>query len=296
MSRLSPKRQQGFGLLVFVLIATTIALSLVLGYSGLLTRQEAQQRTAKLQAYLSDARSQILSFYGRNLAQIDSVSLGNNTSVNDLLAGGNVNVRYGLQAALSKPLASDSGLYYRRVVLYMPSETDGDNPPNIAAFVNSGDFQSCTDMSKLCGTRTYVVFDSLTLEKAALAETKHRLEEVAYKAQAYFKARMLLDPEHNVSVDYFRPAYGGCSPGLNDLQCLDTYTPLAVLSAGSWATQTNLPATIGLTNDELISAWGDPIQASNLADSQTGSPPFTMMFRAPSPFGGFYSVTAVQQI
>ena len=296
MSRLSPKRQQGFGLLVFVLIATTIALSLVLGYSGLLTRQEALARPAKLQAYLSDARSQILSFYARNLSQIDSPSLGSGINAADLLAGSNISVRYGMQAVLSNPLVGDSGLYYRRMVMYMPSETDATNPPDIAGFVATGNFQTCLDSSKDCGSRTYLVFDSLTLEKAALAETKHRLEQVAYKAQAYFKARMLLDPEHNISIDYFRPAFGGCSAGLNDLECLDTYTPLAVLSSGSWAALTNVPTTIGLTNEELISAWGDPIEASNLTDSETGSPPFTMVFRAPSPFGGYFSVKAVQQI
>ncbi|KWU17834.1 hypothetical protein [Burkholderia cenocepacia] len=295
MSRLSPKRQQGFGLLVFVLIATTIALSLVLGYSGLLTRQEALARPAKIQAYLSDARSQILSFYARNLSQIDSASVGSVTAT-DLLSGANVNVRYGMQAALSNPLAGDSGLSYRRMVLYLPTETDGTNPPDVAGFVANGNFQSCIDSSKECATRYYMVFDSLTLEKAALTETKHRLEQVAYKAQAYFKARMLLDPEHNISIDYFRPAFGGCSPGLNDLQCLDTYTPLAVMSSGSWSALTNVPSTIGLTNEELISAWGDPIQASNLTDSETGSPPFTMVFRAPSPFGGYFTVKAVQQI
>ncbi|KWT98306.1 MULTISPECIES: hypothetical protein [unclassified Variovorax] len=317
MSRLRPVRQEGFGLLVFVLMASVVALSIVLGYSGLLTREEANRRPAKMQALLEQYKTQVMGLYQQHATELDNPSAGNGVTFGDIFAGANIPVRHGLSGAMSNLLPGESGLLYRRIVLFYPSETDETNPPDLASFAATGEFKSCTDESLPCSPRQFITMDSRDIHRAALLETQRRLERVALKAQAFFKARMLQDAEKNISVNYFRTPFGPSGPGvagnpcltdesidlanpslraINELQCLDTYRPLVSLVGSTWVPQTNLPLVLGLASDELVSGWGAPIEASSWQDSETSEPPFTMVFRAPNPFGGYVTMRAIQQI
>lgn len=297
MRRLKPNGQRGFGLLVFVIAISVVCLSIVLGYSSLMTREEANRRPAKLTAALEAYREKVQGFYLLHAAELDAAT-GTSAPVTaeDILVGASIPRRYGLQAELSNVLNADTGLKHRRFVMYFPSLTEGTNPPDLAAFKETGVFNGCADAAKDCTQPAAIVLDSLDIHKEALQETQRRLERVALKAQAYFKARMLQDPEKNISVNYFRPPFGGCSPIAHELPCLDTYLPLATFENGNWAPLTTLPGILGLGPDELVNAWGYPIEASNKTDSETGEPPYTMVFRSPSPFGGYFTVKAVQQI
>ncbi|MNR71664.1 hypothetical protein D3C71_22950 [compost metagenome] len=297
MYRLRLARQRGFGLFVFVLAASAIALSLVLGYSGMMTREEANRRPVKQRTAMEQHRQQILAFYRTVAGEYDRASAGNTYTVADVLKGASINQRWGLQAEMSNLLPAEGNLRYRRFVLYYPSETDEANPPSIEAFRQTGVFQSCANPDLDCAKREFMVFDTLSIHREAAQETQRRLERIALKAQAYFKARMMQDPEKNISVNYFRPMFGKCDKRLSmDLQCVDTFAPLVVRNGFGWAPTNNLAQTLGLTDEELLSAWGDPIEVSNKEGSEVSEPPFTMVFRVPSPFGGYYTVRAIQQI
>jgi len=294
MRRPIPQRQQGFGLLVFVVISSIVALSIVVGYSGILARSQANQLISNQQRYLNSAKTSVMSFYERNAYAIDERSMSNTTTIAQILAGANVPVRYGLQAQLSNVLTSPEGLPYRAVALWLPSETDGTNPPDVARFITTGQFMSCSNGS-LCAVRQFQVFDSADIERRKAKQTIALLELTAMKAQSYFKARLLQDPERNVSVNYFRAPSGVCRVQPMDLECLDNYTPLATIGGGG-VTPSITATNIGLTTGELVSAWGRPIEASNLTDSVTDDVPYAMSFRAATPAGTFYKVKAVQQL
>ena len=307
MSRRQPARQRGFGLLVFALMASVIALSIVLGYSGLLTREEANQRPAKLQRQLEQYREQLEGYYRQNARLLDHPVTGSGVTAEYVLGAAGVPLQRGLRAALSQLLTTDGQMYFRRLVLYYPSETDESNPPDLARFQSTGVFASCVNPALACAPRLSVLYDSLEIHQQARLETERRLKRVALKAQAFFKARMLQDPEKNISVNYFRAPFGGClyasdlshptARSLSELECLDSFTPLATLSGvGGWEARTNLAQVLGLAPEELVSGWGSPIEASNLLDSETAEPPFTMVFRAQPPMGPPMVVRAVQQI
>lgn len=296
MSRLQPNRQQGFGLLVFVIMASTIALSIVLGYSGLLTRQVANELPAKLKTELAQATVQVEGYYQANARAIDGMDTASAYTADAILSSANVSRRRGLKAAISNVLVGADGINHRRFVLYFPSATDELNPPNLQLFLTTGEFVGCSNTAADCTEPPFVVIDSLTLHRDALLESRRRLERVAFKAQAYFKARMLQDPEKNISVNYFRPPYGADLGVGIDMPILEAYEPVVSLNGSTGLKGTRLPAILGLSPDEMYTAWGDPIEASNGVDSEKGEPPYTMVFRGKSPFGGYFFVRAIQQI
>lgn len=295
MRRPSPTRQQGFGLLAFVILSAMLAFSLVVGYSGVLTRTQANQLLSNQQKYLASAKSNIAAFYARNAFQLDKSSMSNPVSIEDVLAGANVHGRSGMQAELSRVLQAPDGTNYRVIALWMPSDTDESNPPDIERFRTTGKFERCANMGAACAPRAFEVFDSTELQRELAKKTIARLQRVALKAQSYFKARTLQDPEKNVSVNYFRKPNGACEVMPLDLGCLDTYTPLAQPGPNGTLTESKVAKHLALSPDEMVSAWGLPIEASNLQDSVTDDSPYTMAFRAANPTGGYFTIKAVQQ-
>lgn len=295
MNRSRPLRQQGFGLLIFVIIVATIAFGLVVGYSSVLTRQTANQVPARDEAYLTAAMAQAAASWREAAFWLDELSPSNAFTVDDLLKNANVQLQYGAQAALSDVLMAE-GVSYRTLVIYMPSDSDAVNPPDLTAFQTTGEFSPCTNPSAYCAPRLYKTYSSFDLQKELAKEAQARLAKVAFKAQSYFKARMLLEPERNVSVNYFRKPLGECVSASNDLGCLDTYQPLAIHDTAGGYSTSEVAQHLGLTAEELFSPWGPPIEASNLEDSETSAPPYTMSFRAANPWGGYFVVKATQAL
>ena len=296
MRRPSPMRQQGFGLLAFVMLISVIALTLVTAYAGIMTRREANELPSKQAAYLEQATKQIEDLWRLKAYSLDETGSGNTVTASDVLTAAGVQSRYGVHAALSNVLIdSQDSLPYRVLVLYLSAESDSTTPLDINSFEQTGVFVSCPSNSTQCLSRVFSVFSSLDIERDLAKETQLRLARIAQKAQSYFKARMLQDPERNVSVNYFRMPFGACTVMPLDLGCMDTYQPLAVMDSVEGYSLTQMATSLALTNEDLFSAWGMPLQASNLQDSITSDAPYTMSFRAASPSGEYYTVKAVQQ-
>lgn len=297
MRRPSPMRQQGFGLLSFVVITSVVSLTLVLGYAGLLTRKVANELFSSQQKYAEQVALQIEELWPQYAGQLDSPVLGASVTAEDLLRTAGVSLQSGARVALSDVLSLPAeGLTYRAVVVYLPSETDESNPPDLERFRLTGEFRSCSDETAFCGDRAFFVYTSLQAERDLIRETQLRLNKVASKAQSYFKARMLQDVERNIDVNYFRRPFGGCEVVEVDLGCADVYEPLVQVDPLAGATRTRMAAQLSLTDEELYSAWGQPLEASNLQDSVTDASPFSMSFRARKPNGDYISIKAVQQL
>jgi len=286
--RPTPVRQRGFGLLAFVLLTAAVALSLVVGFAGTMVRSHHNMLVERNNGWLKEQAQRIQDLWRLEAFRLDEASASNPYTAASVLSAAGVTPRWDAEARLSRVLLKD-GLSYRVLVLYMPSESDAANPPNWARFDATGEFQPCGNMGANCAERQFVVISSLELQQEMAREARARLTQAAYRAQTFFKARLMLDPERNVSVNYFRVSSGSCS-GSSALEvgCLDTYQSLVDAERSAVA--------LGLQGDDLVSPWGRPIEASNLLDSESEMPPFTMSFRTRTPAGTYLYVKATQPL
>lgn len=276
--RAGAKHAKGFALLAFVLAVSVAALGIVLGYSSLLTREQADALPDAQRAYLAELAIRAEHIYRERA----TTSAGATMQIQqwrafadkeDVLALVESAPRWGVRGAVSAPIADAHGAPYQRIVFWLPTASDGVNPPNLEAFRSTGQWVSCEEASP-CDERPFVLLDGQTLQRELRAQARARLIVVAYKLQAYFKSRVLQDPERNIALNYFRNPRGGMCPTTAvapDLGCLDIYQP----ASASFALYTNLSA------DELVSPWGEPLEFSNLADSESAHPPFSMAIRIP---------------
>ena len=113
-------RQQGFGLLSFVLLAAVVAFTLVVGFAGVMTRREANELPVKQQAYLQQAVAQVKTNWRANAYTLDSPGAGATATADDVLRMAKLQRRYGMSVELSnvQVLAAEN-LSYRTVVLYL---------------------------------------------------------------------------------------------------------------------------------------------------------------------------------
>ena len=293
--RLTQRPEQGFGLLIFVVIVLAVAVALVTGYWSTLAYQQKNAQLVQQQAYLAQAQRSLQAYYQQNAYVLDQSGLGNVTTIGGLLAAAGVQRQYGMQAALSQVLASPEGLSYRVVVLYLPSDTDSANPPGLTTFGTTGAFTSCST-SGPCAPRAYVVFSSLGIERTLDKATDDLLSTVAAKAQVYFSDRQRAeDPERNVYNNYFLTPYLACDATPEDLDCLPNFTNLSGTDGNGNLVLTRTAVNLGLSPFETVSAWGQPIQATN-ENGVSPSPPYTMLFRAETPAGTYLTKTAVEQL
>lgn len=290
-----PSRQQGAGLLFFVVMMTVIALSFVLGYSGVMARQQATSSERAHREYVAQSLLKIEQAWRLNAYAYDSPASQSSLTVDSVLSNAGVLPRFGMEAVLSGPLVDPAtNLTYKVLAIYLPRILDGEAAIDFTGFKASGVLPPCSGAT--CPDRILESFSSLDLERELNVETNARLNRIALKAQAYFKARMLQTPERDVSINYFRKPSIDCVVSAIDLDCLDAYTPLSEMTDGSTLTASRTANNLALGSGELLTAWGQPIEASTLLDSSTSSPPYTMVFRAKTPTGAYLKVIAVQQL
>jgi len=297
MSRPTRLRQQGFGLLSFVAVTAFIALSLVVGYSGLLTRKVANELELRQEAKVGEVVSRLEAMWLQHAGQLHLPSSVLTVTPQTLTEAAGMVLPAGVQMTVSDVLpAAAEGLVYRNVVVYLPAETDEVNPPDLPTFVSTGVFKSCTNSAAECAPRVFKVFSSLDLQREFAREAQLRLNKVASKAQSYFKARLLQDIERNIDVNYFYRPSGGCAVEDIDLGCLTGYEPLATESGGV-VSRSRLAQRLSLNDEELFSPWGGPIEAANVGQgNSTSEAPFSMSFRVVNPAGGYYIIRAVQPL
>lgn len=290
------------GLLSMVVALALFALTFAAGYSALLTREYSRTVTKLQDDYLDNSAQQLRTYWEQNSFEIDGP--GSTDLTGDELfqrAGGSF--KYQAAIVLSNRLIdpSDPKLAYRNAVLILPTEDDRNTPLmsetfDREEFITTGVLPACTNQT--CEGRKYRLVNGLDIERRQKVETIGRLSRVALKAQAYFKARMLQNPERTISINYFYKPSGACLVNeAMDLGCFDVYTQLAGVSrAESKVLPSEAALKLGLGSEELLSAWGMPFEFSNSLDSETLSPPFSMSFRARTTSGDYLIVNAIQQL
>ena len=291
--RLYPK-QDGFGLLFFVVILGTIALNLLMGTMSSVIRDDHQLQTKNQKKALESLVSNMEVYYNSNLASIDSSSLTTaavKAEAAEFLPLATVSR---VQYFASEPL-TQNGITFRRWVFYVPSMTEESNPPAISTFQTTGVWQPCQDTSLECVEGAYVVFSSDQLHRVASIRAYQTLSKVVLKAQGFFKTRRIQDPQLSTVPNYFRTEANDCSfVHPDDLGCIDTYQPLATIS-GNVLTPTDTAKKLQLSENELLSPWGTVLELSNMQDSEYQSVPYSAAFRFKGPNNTYITMKAVQQ-
>ena len=306
------RNQEGAGLLALVTVLMAVAVAFVIGYESNLAAKVKNTAYDERMAYLQQLQAGVGAFYAQHAFELDQLGMGNPYTAQDILDDSGEPLRYGVSAKLSDVLLDPGGVAFRVLVLYLRSDTDTLNPPDFSNFASQGKFVSCVSSSQPCARRAYVIFSSLALERRFERSTEERLDTLAAKAQVYFSDRRQLDPEKDITRNYFNSPYGACNGSPLDLGCFDSFTSgtgnntLATQNTdGSWAL-TDAAKNLGASAYDVVDAWGNPIQASNntldidtfLGKSLTAAqaPPFVMLFRALTPGGTYIEKSAIEPL
>lgn len=274
-------------MVAFVAALGVISLVIVLGNASLASREANNSLSRDRAKWMDSAAADLRSRYFRNAA--DQISAESGLPESTVLAVAGVHPKWGARVLLTPWLTEPvSGVRYATAVLWMPGLHDtGPNP----AFDILGTFNICPGGN--CPKREYRLISGLEAQRTAVARTLRTLETLAAKASTFAKAQYLRDPEHDLSRNPFRVA--DCSvPEDARPPCLDDYTDIA--NAG------NLRELMGIDPNGLTDAWGAPITAHNGAWDPSAaplswmSPPYSMAFKATSPWGADLLVVATQSL
>lgn len=275
--------QRGFYVTALTVVLATIAFVFLLGYSSYYAKRESQSLLDNQKTYLYDLKSRLLEAYATNLLDIDAdLTYASYRDADRWFELAGLSRRWELQIAVSDRLEKD-GVKYTVLALWLPTETDAANPPTFDPA--TGAFSSCSLAP--CPDRAYTTVSGYDLQAKAAADTKKTLEQLAEKAQAYFRARNLAEPTHNVSTNYFLAPYGTCTVTAEDLPCAPTYTAIV---------GTTVPQVLHLDSDQTKNGWGLDVEFSNVQDSNITAPPYTMSFRTTDPWGNPLTILAVQPL
>lgn len=277
--------QKGFFLTALTVVLSVIAFIFILGYSSYYSKRQSLTLIQTQQDYVLEAKSRLLEAYAANALQIDSDLTYSPYRASDAwFAMGGISKKWNVSLGVSDRLTRE-GVKYTSVTLWLPTETDGTNPPVFDAA--TGNFQSCTNAP--CPARVFTTFTGLGIQLDARNKTYALLNTAAVKAQAFFKARYLSDVLRDISVNHFRAPRGSCGTvGPDEIPCIDNFTALRM---------TPVPALIGLDSQVLTNAWGTDLEVTNLAGgSNTASAPYSMAFSTRDPWGGTLQIFAVQPL
>lgn len=266
--------QSGFFLTALTAVLSVITFIFILGYSSFYSKRASLTLVQSQQEYLYDAKARMLEAYAAQILKVDSdVTQDAYRTGAAWLGMAGIPEKWSLSVGVSNRLAKD-GVKYTTVTLWLPTDEDEANPPSYN--VTTGIFQSCATAP--CADRVFTTFDGYGLQLAARNKSYAILNAVAVKAQAYFKARNLMNAVQDISINHFRASRGTCTVSPNDMPCLDTFQPLGT---------TTVPGVIGLDSQALTNAWGLDIEVTNKdGGSNSTASPYTMAFRTQDPWGG----------
>lgn len=268
------KRQnRGSALLVFIVAVSVIALTLVVGMAHQFSVAQNLKLPERQRAYLQVIKQQLDQAYSVRAQDPDTHPAGvrhvDIPGGTDVLSWTNMQPKWGVSAIISNRLTHPDGYFYRRIAIWLPREGDAANPPDVAKFVGTGEFDPCRGTT--CPDRAFEIFDSIPDEQRRFDLSRKRMGQLALRAQSYFLTRQLQEPERNVSVNYFRDPVGACTRQARDIGCIDGWTRLE---------NTPIPELMSLSSSDLVSSWGTPIEVINQApEAQTDDAPFTLVYR-----------------
>jgi len=275
VSSTMPSRLAGSAALLLVLWAFVGVFFFLFAPQIAASLKAADAIAAREQAYLDTLARRLEGYYRRNAAAIDG-GASFAVDLNQLVAELGLEPMSALKLGISDRLTG-SQVQFRRFVLWIKRAT-----PDSSVFIAStGAFAPGVGVP-------YRVIDGEAIEGALLEETLGRMKHFAAQLERRFRAKFEADPLRSLNVNHFRALGPACTAKLDDIPCIDAYRDVAAAADFSLLLSSD-PAT-------LSSAWGERFSVSNLLDSHTASPPYTMAVLARLPWGGTLLVNAVQPL
>lgn len=274
----SPARQRGAAFIVLVTIVAAVSLLFVLGQASWQSRQRLNELPTVRAKRVELAAAALREWYRLNAAEIDAASF-TVPSGPALLAAAGVPAQWGLEAGITSTQLSRGQIRYRVLAVWAPTDDDAQIPVFNAS---TGELVLCPDTDSYCGQRAAARIEGFDIQAELYAATVHSLRNLADAAQAYFHSYWLGDPDHNLSVNYFR----SCVAPRSALPCLDNWTSL---STTSLLPALQEPGSLG------FDAWGGQIEAMN-GGSNDDTPPYRLAFRANTPWGAPILIYALQRL
>lgn len=251
-------------------VIAVVGIAIVMAANNLQAQALVSRSNAEKLEYLDNASEKVETWYRSHLSTVDA--LVDAPSIDTVVAEAGITLRLGLKLVASQRLTRDN-VAYRVFVLWLPQADPDASTWNPA----TGDFSPAQGAE-------FRLVSGYALQSEAIAETERAIKSMAISLVNFFAARYEAGGK-DVSINHFRPD-GTCSGATGLFPCLDTYTPA---NAIDWS-------AIGLSPLDMRDAWGNPLQLSNLLDSNTTGPPYSIAIRSQTPFGRDLVINAFQRL
>lgn len=303
--RRSAKHQRGLALLVFVIALAAAAGTIVLGYSMLEARDAVNRYDTRRAEFGQEVRARIASAYEEFKAEVDTPPLSGESAwgrPDHWLQVARITPSYDMRLFVSDSLVQGN-LRFRRIVAYFPAPDDTGPDPEFDAA--SGVFELCPG-GGCASMRTSVTFEGREVQARAMAETLRAMTQVALKAEAWFQARVLEDPDRDLSLNHF--GGGGDCDSVGAHRTIPCYAFEEVedalvrnedMAQSLTASGQAFVGLVGVDGTQRRSAWGSAFYVANTSassDEWHSVPPFRLKILAYTPWGERLTVEAVQPI
>ena len=259
-------RQRGFGLLLAVFALVLMSAMFIGGIGVLIQLPHAAALERQKTAYLGDVAGALSRLYTEHLDRIDAATEAP-WSGTDMLGMAGIGPRWNLQIAVSSRQIDPSGVGYRNLYLWLPTA----QPDPVT-------FDAAADRFVAPADTLWRKVDGREIEQTAMRMAARRLTRVADQLSAMFAAKRALDPAQDNAINHFQAAPCTSSVPGQGLPCTNgQYVALAALGATSAA---------GIAATDLTDPWGGQIVASNTLDADVTEPPYSLVLRATTPWGG----------
>lgn len=239
------------------------------GMSAQMTQEYVLTSDKQQQEYLDDLAKNAQEWYQRVSPQIELS--GEAITEAQLLSQIAPTQKYGVRAAISGrytkivPPWTQPALGYRTILIWIPQE--GGDTTSL-----SSTSESPTIDPLVLTTKKFRTWSTFGYQHEQLAKVSDLLVRTGLVLQNWARAQQG-NRAGQTFDNFFRAA--DCSVTLIDhLPCVDTYTDINA---------TQIPAYLGIAPTELMSQWGYAVEISNLLDSSTSTPPYSLALRIHSP-------------
>jgi len=311
--RRSRHHQRGAVFIVLTVVLCAVGMGFVLLQGIEMARQRANYWQQLQLERVTSAGDALRQYYTQNAACIDASPVPATCQVPTdatILTIAGVPAEWNLVAHVSNLIASSGPIQYHEFVVIAPV----DDGSQIETFdVTKGTLILCPDTSSKCVPRANVKVDGYAIEAELYARSLKQLNDLALSAQAYFNAKYLSFPDHDISKNWFRtpycePAPTPCSPSVTDMPALDAFTASSDNTGAAAFALLMAPdedptsAADCLTNGScppITNAWGGEVLLSNgsaaLGAAYT-SPPYRLAIETNTPWNAVIEIFAVQSL
>jgi hypothetical protein len=311
--RRSRHHQRGAVFIILTVVLCAVGMGFVLLQGIEMARQRANAWQQLQLERVTAAADALRQYYIQNAACIDAAPVPALCQVPtdaSILSVAGIPAEWNLVAHVSNLIASAGPIQYHELVVIAPLD-DGSQIENFD--VTHGTLTLCPDTSSKCVPRANVKIDGYTIEAELYARSLKQLNDLALSAQAYFNAKYLSNPDHDISKNWFRTPYCDpnstlCTPGVTDMPVLDIFTPsndsvgaaaFALLMAPDEDPTTAADCMVNGPCPSVTNAWGGPVFLSNgasvLGASYT-SPPYRLAIQSNTPWNTPIEIFAVQSL